>query len=587
MKTLPSVDVVIVGGGWTGLLMAKELGARTSLSVVVLERGGPRDTSDYIDSMDELDYGVRHRMMQNFSQETVTLRHSDGQRALPLRQHGSFLPGIGLGGAGEHWNGVCHRLLPDSFELFSKTVEKYGPKRLPGDYSIQDWGVTYDEMEPYYTRAELLIGASGKAGNLRGKQIEGGNIFEGWRSAEYPTPPTKIPFFSALFRDAANSLGYHTYPSPAATLSTLYTNPDGVSRAGCTYCGFCERFGCMIGAKAQPTNVLLPVIKKHRNVSIRTRANVRRILREGTGSNERALGVTYLDAAGEEVLQPAELVFLASWTINNNRLLLLSGVGEPYNPATGKGNLGRNLTHQVNFTAATAFFDKPLNRFMGSGASGIFVADLNGDLFDHTKLSFLRGGTLQAPSHGYRPIENFGIVPNSVKTRWGSEWKKSALHYYDRTGRIGFEGDHLAYKGNYLDLDPVYKDHYGDPLLRMTLDWRDNERRMVEFATTKAVEIARAMGAEAISPFPGLEHYDARRYQSTHVQGGTIMGKSPDISVTNPFGQHWREPNLFVLGGSSFPQNSTAPPTLTILALTIRTADAVVDRYLKMPGPLA
>src|SRR5712692_4119102 len=126
MKTLPSVDVLIVGGGWTGLLMAKELGSRTALSVVVLERGGSRETKDYDDDMDELDYAIRLRMMQDASHETVTLRHNSGQRALPLRQFGSFLPGSGVGGAGEHWNGEFPRILPDCFALLSNTIEKYG-----------------------------------------------------------------------------------------------------------------------------------------------------------------------------------------------------------------------------------------------------------------------------------------------------------------------------------------------------------------------------------------------------------------------------------------------------------------------------
>src|SRR6202158_3440453 len=230
MKTLPPVDVAIVGGGWTGLLMAKELGSRAALSVVVLERGGPRKTADYRDTMDELDYAIRLRMMQDLSQETVTFRHTARQRALPLRQHGSFLPGSGVGGAGEHWTGICPRILPDCFELLSRSVEKYGSKRLPEDHAIQDWGVTYDELEPHYTRAELLLGISGKAGNIRGKQIEGGNIFEGRRSAEYPNPPIKIPYFSALFRDGAQALVYHPYPIPAATISRAYTNPDGIAR---------------------------------------------------------------------------------------------------------------------------------------------------------------------------------------------------------------------------------------------------------------------------------------------------------------------------------------------------------------------
>ena len=104
MKTLPGVDVVIVGGGWAGLLMAKELATRTSVSILVLERGPSRRASDYVADMDELDYYIRSRMMQDLSRETVTLRHDATRRALPLRQHGTFLPGTGVGGSGEHWN---------------------------------------------------------------------------------------------------------------------------------------------------------------------------------------------------------------------------------------------------------------------------------------------------------------------------------------------------------------------------------------------------------------------------------------------------------------------------------------------------
>ena len=126
MKTLPRADVAIVGGGWAGLLMAKELGARTGLSVVVLERGAPRKTADYFEGMDELDYAIRLRMMQDASKETVTFRHTSKDRALPVRQFASFLPGTGVGGAGEHWTGITPRFLPDCFEILTRTVERYG-----------------------------------------------------------------------------------------------------------------------------------------------------------------------------------------------------------------------------------------------------------------------------------------------------------------------------------------------------------------------------------------------------------------------------------------------------------------------------
>jgi len=145
VKTLPAVDAVIVGGGWAGLLMAKELGARTSLSIVVLERGPSRQPSDYSTDMDELDYAIRLRMMQDLSRETVTLRHDAARRAVPLRQHGAFLPGAGVGGSGEHWNAQVPRFLPDCFELLSKTTQKYGASALPEGHAVRDWGITYDE----------------------------------------------------------------------------------------------------------------------------------------------------------------------------------------------------------------------------------------------------------------------------------------------------------------------------------------------------------------------------------------------------------------------------------------------------------
>jgi len=142
--------------------------------------------------MDELDYALRYRMMQNLAEETATHRHSIKASAVPIRQYGSFNPGIGVGGAGEHWGAICYRFYPEHFRLASFLREQHG-NRLAEDLAVEDWGVTYDELEPYSWRAEQLIGVGGKAGNLQGKKIDGGNVFEGPRSHEYPNHPTSCP----------------------------------------------------------------------------------------------------------------------------------------------------------------------------------------------------------------------------------------------------------------------------------------------------------------------------------------------------------------------------------------------------------
>ena len=582
MPQLKPVDVVIAGGGFVGLTLAKEITARTSLNVVVLERGQPHKPGDYSSGMDELDYSRRYRMMQNLSEETSTHRHSARDQAVPIRQYGSFNPGTGVGGAGEHWAGISYRFYPENFTLGTFLREKHGA-RLPADLAVQDWGFRYDELEPYYWRAEQLIGVGGRAGNLQGKKVDGGNVFEGPRSHEYPNPPHKQTYSTTMFEKAARELGYHPYPVPTATLSQNYTNPDGISRSGCAYCGYCVRYGCMIGAKAQPTNILLPVLQQRKNFVIKTGCSVRRVVhRDG-----KAEGLTYIDASGTETFQPASIVIVASWSLNNVRLLLLSKAGQPYDPATGKGTIGKNLTHQVS-QATRVFFDKPLNAFMGAGGLGIGISDFDGQEGLDRFPDVLRGGNIRLMSTGEGPIASFGIIPpGEVKSDWGSEWKKAALNWHDRAAAVNSEAEHLAYRQNYLDLDPTYTDKYGDPLLRLTLDWTDHERAQGKMLTTVQAAMGRAMNARVGNANSNLlERYTVTQYQSTHVNGGVIMGSSPDTSALNSWMQHWQIPNLWVMGGSAFPQNGSGNPTLTILATTLRAADALVDRYLKNPGRL-
>ena len=172
-----AVDVVLVGFGWTGAIMGQEL-TEAGLNVLALERGEMQDTptaGKYPNVADELKFSVRGKLFQDLSKETVTIRHTMSEQAVPYRQHGSFLLGTGVGGAGLHWNGLHWRALPEELKIRSHYEERYGKDFIPDGMTIQDFGVSYEELEPYFTQFEYVCGVSGKAGNVNGEKQEGGN----------------------------------------------------------------------------------------------------------------------------------------------------------------------------------------------------------------------------------------------------------------------------------------------------------------------------------------------------------------------------------------------------------------------------
>jgi gluconate 2-dehydrogenase alpha chain len=582
---LKPVDVVTVGVGLVGSIVAKEL-ADAGLKVVGLERGGYRDTHpdfDVPNTHDELKYGLRHELMQNLARETLTFRNAASETALPMRQLGSFLPGEGVGGAAVHWSGLTWRFMPWDFETRSRTIARYGKDALAADCTSQDWGVTYDELEPHFDRFEQICGICGKAGNLQGRIQAVGNPFEGPRSREYPNPPSRESYAGSLFTTAAQSLGYHPFPTPSANLTRPYTNPYGVTMGVCVYCGYCERFGCEMGAKASPQTMVLPVLLANENYELRTFANVTRVNLDS--EKKRAVSVTYVDSRGREFEQPADIVLLTSYVFSNVRLMLLSGIGKPYDPASNRGVVGRNYAYQCNSSVTLFFEDKVFNQFMGAGALGRTIDDFNGDNFDHSGLGFIGGGFITCDSSGARPIE-YHPVPAGTPP-WGSGWKHAVAHYYNRSIGIRSNGAVQSYRGNYLDLDPIYRDAYGLPLLRMTFDFHENEYRMSDFLTSKCEQIGKAIGPAKINVNRRTGKYSIVPYQSTHNTGGAIMGTNPTTSAVNRYLQCWDVPNVFVIGASAFPQNGGYNPTGTIGALTYWALDAIKSHYLKQPGPLA
>ncbi|GAB4073727.1 GMC family oxidoreductase [Barrientosiimonas marina] len=570
---LDKVDAVIVGSGWAGGITAAEL-SKKGYQVVGLERGKDKNHDDYVGSKDELRFSMRYEMMQDLSKETITSRNDGDKQALPVRSNENAFLGTNTGGAGVHWNGHNFRYLPYDFEIYSKTVDRYGKDKIPEGMNLQDWGVTYDDMEPYYDKYEKTAGISGEE-NPIGPE----------RSDKFPNPPMKDTPSTKLFKQAAKELGYHPYQIPSANVTEAYTNPDGEQINACMYCAFCETFGCDFGAKADPIITVLATAKKTGNYELRNQSTATKVLHNG----KKATGIQYVNnKTGETFEQPADIVVLAGFVFTNTRLLLLSDIGEPYDPKTGKGIIGKNFTghfNNINYLGARGYFDdKKFNNFAGAGALASTLDDFSGDNIDHSDLDFLHGFEPHIRVMGNRPIEN-NNVPDGTPT-WGKEFKDKMLHYTNRNLYVDAQCGAMPWDTNYMDLDPTYTDFLGNPLLRVTYEYHDQERKLGQYAIKRATEIMKKMGADIVDSddLPDDVEFN-NAYTNSHNGGGVIMGADKATSAVNTYSQMWDMENLFVVGSSSFPHFSNYNPTETIGAFAYRAAEGM-ETYLKEGGGL-
>lgn len=620
MALQKKVDVVTVGAGWTaGILAWKLTGA--GLNVVSIEQGPARwATPDFEHNHDSLRYSIRKAMMVNLGRESWTWRPNPRLPSLPMRQYGAFHPGQGIGGAGIHWAAQTWRFYPSDMKYRTHHIERYGEDRLPEGNRIQDWPLTYEELEPYYSQVDYDIGVAGQTGNLDGQIQEGGNPFEGPRSRPYPLPPLVRSIPAGMFSQACQELGYHPFRQPASILSESYQGLALQPRSGCLYCGFCTRYGCEVDAKASANNVHIPLALATNRYQIRTNSYV---LRVNIGRNGLATGVTYIDQlTGEEHEQPADIVVLSGYTLSNVRLMLLSRDNpHPNGLGNDRNMVGKNFTYQLLRSPVTGVFEgRRFNLYMGNSCLQDVIHDFNADNFDHSDLDFIGGASitcgggerLPLTSTLSMPVLNMGErgsqgdedgngnqgqrkrppVAGEIGSlagsgsEWGQEWKDNLRQNWDSFVPINIQGESLPYEDQFLDLDPVYADVYGRPLLRLTFDFHQNDYNLYRFIAARCKEIMQQMGPTRYSFTPELEPFDVHSYQSTHMTGGAIMGSDPGNSVTNKYGQVWDTPNVFVTGAALYPQNPGMNPTGPLLALTYLAGDGIIQRYLKEPGTI-
>jgi len=535
-KPSDEVDFVIVGSGAAGGVLAKELSSN-GFRVVVLEQG-PYITPEQF-SHDEVEVWINHQLTNKPELQPVTFRKTPEDKA---RLQPSVLYGRCVGGSSVHFTANYWRFHEIDFMERSKVGE------IPGA-SLADWPISYNDLEPYYTKVEWEVGVSGLAG---------ASPFDPPRSKPYPMAPLPVKGCGVLFERAAWKLGYHPFPAPMAILSKPRAGRDA-----CVNCGFCLGFGCEVSAKSSSLAAMIPVAEATGRCEIRPNSYAHRIEIDKRG---RATGVVYFDQQKNAHLQKAKAVVVCANGAETPRLLLLSACAQfPNGLANSSGMVGKHLMPNSG-AMAYGLFEEPINDYKGFAVSRVFH-----DFYElyPDKYGFYGGGGLDA-RFDWTPA-GFALsgLPPGTPT-WGKEFKKALHNNFTRTFEIFCHGTSLPVEANGFSLDPEVKDAWGLPALRMTYRDHPNDLKMMQWMVERAMEVLDAAGAKT------KWHAAIEEQQfAVHLLGTCRMGKDPKTSVINADHRTHDVANLFLCDGSSLVTSGRGQPTMTIQALAFRAADRI------------
>ncbi|MBA3423942.1 MAG: gluconate 2-dehydrogenase subunit 3 family protein [Rubrobacter sp.] len=546
-------DVVLVGMGAMGSVVAPVL-TRAGLHVVALEAGPWRTKHDFVP--DELGsaYYCRGDMGPKFLAETPRWRRNAGE---PTREATFSLGRMmnGVGGSVIHWGGALRRCHPHHFRYLAHVRESFGEKALPQGHTLADWPVTYDDLEPYYTEVEYLVGVAGDDSNPFVR-----------RCKPYPLPPLRPFRTGEVFRKAAGAMGLHPYPTPVAVNSEPYNGYPAT-----TYGAWSGGFGPFNDERWHPGLTSVPAALSTGNLDLKTHCRVVRVL---TGPDGRASSVEYIDANGSSHVQRARTVILCGYTFENVRLLLLSGDDRRRD---GLGNntsqVGRHFMTKGWADVYGFFPDTVFNKHTGPAAQMWGLDDFIAADFDSASHGFVGGATPNVENQALPiQISREGLPPDVPS--WGKGYSDH-LRRWQHVCAVRLQPESLSYHTDFLDLDTRHRDRsgLGLPLVRITCDLRENERRLAEWMEVKAEEILKTMGATETWRGPRF-----RGVCSSHDLGGCRMGEDPISSVVDPDLRVHDTPGLYVFGGAVFPTCPGVNPTLTMWALCLRAAERLAQR---------
>jgi choline dehydrogenase-like flavoprotein len=542
---MPKYDVVIVGSGACGGWACMEL-ARAGMKVVLLEAGSRVDPAKEFHHRwpYELPFrgsgqpGLLRKYFRGSTEYNYRIMIDDRENPYttpdgkPFRWSRSRV----LGGRTLHWGRVSDRMSDLEFKAASR--DGYG----------DDWPISYRDVAPYYDRVERYIGVSAAAAGL--PQFPDGVFL----------PPMPLNCAETIFDATCRKIGFPATPRRVAQLTRMLNN-----RPPCHYCGECGN-GCDVGAMFNTVAVTLPPALKTGNVTVLCDSVVSHVL---TNTENRARGIRYIERFTNRAVEiEAPIVVLAGSSLENTRLLLNSAKG---GLANSSGVLGHYVMDQISGAGVTGFLPilkGAAIRNDDGKQGGVYIPNFS-NLGAEATGKFIRGYAMSA-SGGAMQFPSF--APNLPG--FGSAYKKEVKRLYPAWARVWLSGgEMLARKENYVELDPEVRDKWGIPALRINCTHCENDRRIYEDFFEHAKELFHAAGGEIAEARPSMSIPGSL----IHEVGSCRMGADPKTSVLNSFCQTHDIPNLFVFGGGCFVTTGDKHPTETMMALTARGCDYLID----------